>query len=381
MRKNFYLVTIFSLLFELGSGLIYVFGIIMFYQKLGNSIMLAALPLVMLHFTHASIVAIGSKYIFKLGIKKSLIVCALFYCAASFTLLTNTDLPWFALVLWSVLQAFGNAFHYIPIIYVLGHSTTEENRARLFSLRKILFIVLAIVSPLLGGLLAAAFDLSGIMIVSFAFFVLLFIPISIMDDFKANYTTSLKEAYKLPHAMKITIFRVVQILADHMTVFWPLYIFLLLSKNYVETGTLFTLVNFIAIVVVYVVGKTINKRNELKMFSQIKWSSTLAWFARALSFNYISAVIVDTVYKLNENFRNMVLDVIDFEMLDNKSGTDIKLEYIIIREVVANYAVAAVYIIYPLLITIFGFTDAFIVVGIVTFIGMTIVEKTLKNIK
>jgi len=369
--------TISDLLFELATGLILVFGLILFYQKLGNSVILAALPMALLHFTHASLLPFISKLIFKVGIKKSLIIGVFFYLVASLTLFLSSELSWQILVLWAILQAFGNAFHYIPVIYSLGHNTTDSNRGRLFGLRKIAFIVLGVASPLLGGFTAQNFNLFGIIALAMGVYITSLIPISLMDDFSTRKLLSIRKVFKEYTSRKIIAFRTVQVVNHQLNSFWPLFIFLLLGDSFIQLGILFAVVNLLSIVIAYIVGNNINHNNELKLYADIKWSSTFVWFIRTFSFNYWTAILTDTIYKLNETFKSSVQDVIDYEMLNNSKHSDIKIEFIVIREITSNYATAITYLLFPIIITFFGFHNSFIIIGVVSFIGMSIVQKIL----
>ncbi len=379
MQRNFFLITISDLLFEFAHSLVFIFGVLFFYQKLGESVLLAVIPVALIHLVHGSLLKFFVEILFKIGIKKSLTIGALFYSLASILIYFDSQLSVGTLVLWVLFNAIGNIFHYIPVIYILGHNTTDINRPRLFSLRKIAFILLAIIHPLLGGLTAQFLNLNGTMLIALILYIGSIIPVIAMNDFKLDKKLNLHASLQTVESKKIILFKIGRVITENFNILWPLFIFLLFKDSFLQVGILFTIVNFISILIAYTVGKIVNRKNELKIFDKVKWTSTFAWFFRAFTFNYITALITDTVYKLNEVFRSSVSDVIDFELMNNSKHSDIKIEFIVIREITTNIATAIFYILSAILITYFGFYDSFIIIGIVGFIAMSLVERSLNK--
>lgn len=380
MQKNFIMMTASDMLFEFSTGLVVIYVIILFYKQLGNSIILAGIPFAILHFTHASLLSSMTKHVIKLGIKKALTIAIFFYSLASILIFLNSDnLNWPVLILWGILYAFGNVFHYIPEIYVLGHNTTDQNRGKFFGYRKVLFIIFGIVLPLLGGFISEYFNLNGLMLLCLIFYTTSLIPVLFLDSLKINHLQSLRTVFKTYTAKKIIVFKITQIISSDLNNYWPIFITILFAGNLVDVGILIAASSFASLIISYIVGLKINRRNELQLYNEVSFTNTFAWFIKAFSFNYIASAITDTIYKINNSFFSSVIDIVDYSLLDNSKHKDIRVEFIIIREITINYAKSAGYIIFPLLITVFGFYNSFIIVGIFSFIAMSLTSKMLHN--
>jgi len=378
MQKNFILITASDLFFNFATGIFSTYGIILFYQQLNSSIILASVPFALLHLAYATMLRPLSKYIVRLGIKKSLILAIIFYCTGSMILFLNTtNLSWSVLIFWALFYAIGNAFHYVPVIYVIGHNTNDENRGKMFALRKVLFILFGIILPLLGGLVAQYFQLSGILLLCTASYILSLIPVVMLSKFEIKELKPLKQILKTSHAKKFILSKATNVLSYDLNIYWPIYISILFAGNLVDVGILFAASSFASIIISYIVGTKINRGNELKMYNSITWTTTLAWFARVLSINYFAAVITDTIYKINLTFVESVIDIIDYDLMNNSSHKDIQVEFIIIKELAANYAKTLAYIVFPILIAIAGFNTSFAIIGVLSFIAMSITRRIL----
>lgn len=378
MKKDILLLTISELLFSMAEGSIVVFGIIFFYQKF-NSVLLAIAPFVLLHLFHAFLLPILHKILFKIGFTTSIFVGSLFYITTSLIIFfTNGNYTFEILVLWSLLYALGNIFHYVPIIYTLGSKSTHSGRGRLFGLRRIIFISAAIVTPIVGGFISQQFGFQGLIAACIALYLLSNIPIIYMERIEAVQPKSLIGSLMSFRGKKILLYKISEVFTNNMGDFWPIYVFVILAGSFSDMGILFSLVSFISILITYFTGKALDKKSRTNMYFAASITTLVSWIFRALSFNYISILAADTVFKISANFKMQVAEVIDYD-LTNDHINNARAGVIIMSETIVNYMIAFVEFSGALAIMVFGFQAGFVVFGILGFMFAQIMRLFLKG--
>jgi len=378
MKKDLLLITISELFFQVAESSIAVFGIIFFYQKF-NSIFLAVAPFILIHLTYASLLPFLSKFVFKLGLKRSLILGSIFYSLmALVTYLSNDKLRLENLLAFALLYALGNVFHYTPIIYILGTNSKHSSRGRVFALRKIIFVIAAVVTPILGGFVSDKFGFTGLYAMCIAFFILTNIPIIYLSKFEVPLPKSLSKTLETMRGKRIFLYKISEVFTNNIGSFWPIYVSIILAGSLLDVGILFTFVSFVVVIVTYFTGKALDSRSRPKLYFLASISMFIGWILRALSFNYISILIADIIFKINANFKGQISEVIDYDLM-NDHVNDARSSVIILGEVIVNFLIAFLLFVGALFITVYGFQAAFIVFGIIGFVFAQIMRRYLKN--
>jgi len=367
MKKNLILLTTSEVLFLIAESSIVIFGMIFFYTKF-NSILLAASPFILLHLLHAFLLPIFSKTLFKIGLKKCLFVGSFFYILTALLIFsTNGKYTFEILILWGILYALGNVFHYVPIIYLLGTETKHNSRGKTFSKRRIAFIIATIFSPILGGLVSEQFGFQGLLIMCIMLHLLTIIPVTFLDKIEAKPPKPLLDTLITMRGKKIFLYDISAVFSSSLTDFWPIYVFIILSGSYSGLGILFGIISFVSIMLSYFIGRELDKRDHKKLFNIASYTNLFTWIFRALSFNYISVLLADVTYKLNAEFRGSITEVIGYDLL-NDHVNDARASVIILTETIINYLIAFTFFAGALAITVFGFQVTFVIFALAGFI-------------
>lgn len=380
MKKNLLLLTTSEVFFLIAEGSIMVFGMIFFYTKF-NSILLAASPFILRHLLHAFLLPFFGKLLFKIGFKVSLVLGSMFYIASAlYILLTGENYTFVMLCVWALLYALGNVFHYVPIIYMWGKLTQHKSRGRIFSLRRIVFILATVITPIIGGLVSQSYGFQGLLILYLAFHLLTNIPIFYLSKIEAVPPKSILNTLVTLRGKKVLLYNISAIFSFSLNDFWPLFVFILLAGNYAELGILFALVNLISVLLTYIMGKQLDKRDRTKLYNFASITNLFAWVLRAFSFNYITVLIADVAYRLNTEFRGSIIDVINYDLM-NDHINDARASIIILSETITNYIIAFVFFTGALSITVLGFQSTFILFAIIGFVLTQLMRVFLKNRK
>lgn len=376
MKKDLLLVTVSELFFQVAESSIVVFGMIFFYQKF-NSIFLAASPFILLHLFHAFLLPFFSKLIFRLGFKKSLIVASIFYILMALTTyISNSKLSIEVLILWALFYSLGNVFHYVPIIYILGSESKHSTRGKLFALRKIIFVIAAIVTPVLGGFISEKFGFSGLFAMCIVFYILTNVPILYLSKFNPVPPKSLLKTLETMRGKRIFLYKISEVFTNNMGDFWPIYVFIALSGSFTDVGILFAVVSFFVVIITYFTGNALDNRSRPRLYFFASIIMFVGWIFRALSFSYITILIADVIFKINANFKSQISEVIDYDLM-NDHVNNARASVIILNEVIVNYLIAFVLFAGSLFITLYGFQVAFIIFGLLGFIFAQIMRLFL----
>jgi len=376
MKKDLLLITISDLFFQVAESSILVFGIIFFYQKF-NSIFLAASPFILLHLFHAFLLPFFAKFLFKIGFKNSLMIGSLFYILMALTTyLSSENLQIEILIIWALFYALGNVFHYVPVIYILGSESKHSDRGRVFALRKIIFVIATIVTPILGGFISEKFGFTGLFAMCIAFYVLTNIPILYLGKIEAAVPKSLSKTLETMRGKRIFLYKISEVTTGGIKDFWPIFVFITLSGSLSELGVLFAIISFIVVIITYFTGKALDSRSRSKLYFSSSIAIFVGWIFRALSFNYLSILIADIIFRINANFKSQISEVIDYDLM-NDHINEARGSVIVLSEVMTNYLISFVLFVGALLITIAGFQTTFIIFGLLGFIFAVVMQLFL----
>lgn len=378
MKKDIFLVTISELLFQAAEGSLLIFGVIFFFQKF-DSVFLAIAPFILMHIFHAFLLPFFSKLLFKIGLKNSIFIGSLFYIATALTVfITNGNYTFEILVLWALLYALGNVFHYVPIIYILGSESKHANRGRLFGLRRMIFIIAAIITPLTAGFISQEFGFQGLLIFCIALHLLTNIPIIYLNKIEAHPPKSLVKTLMTMRGKRIFLYKLSEVFTNNMADFWPIFVFIILAGSFSNLGILFAVVSLITVFVTYITGRALDNHSRPRLYFAASLTTFVAWVFRALSFNYITVLCSDLLFKINANFKTQISEVIDYDLM-NDHVNQARASVIILSETIVNYAIAILQFGGALAITVFGFQTSFLVFGLIGFIFTQIMRHFLRR--
>lgn len=378
MKKNLLLLTTSEVFFLIAESSIVIFGMIFFYTKF-DSILLAASPFILRHLLHAFLLPFFGKLLFKIGFKLSLVIGSLFYIAAALLILVNGENYTFEMLcVWSLLYALGNVFHYVPVIYIWGKLTQHKSRGRIFSLRRMVFILATIVTPIMGGLVSQNFGFHGLLLLYITFHLLTNIPIAYLGKIETKPPKSIIRTLMTMRGKKIFLYNTSAVFSISLNEFWPIYVFTILAVSYADLGILFALVNLISILLTYFMGKQLDKRDRANLYNLGSITNLFSWIFRAFSFNYITVLVSDVAFKLNSEFRGSINEVMAYDLM-NDNVNDARGSIIILGEVVVNYLIAFVFFTGALSITVFGFQSTFILFAVIGFTLTQLMRRFLKS--
>ena len=367
--KNFFLLTILYNINSIGSILVLGFGIIFFYLNFYRSLWLAVMPFITIHFLYVLLMPISTVIIGKLGTKSSLIISSIAFTLSMLplTYFGNTQqLP--LLIIWLFLYLIGKLFYHPCTIIIQGKYTSHQHRGFAFSLKQISLITIAILTPLVGGLISQSYGLTGLALLCGACYLTTLIPVIYMDNL--HFQVNLKKLFGLiknPQIHKLAKINLLYELQNITYVLWPLFIFLIIKENFTKLGIFFSLVAFVSIILIFLSGLIMDRQtNRINLMRYSFLGVAFAWILKVFAQHPVALAFSDMIHQLFIRLSDNVHEVVNFDLLTDHLSSSSWDETLIIREVLWNLSIVFSYLITVLIITQLGFQSAFLFAALIS---------------
>jgi hypothetical protein len=145
---------------------------------------------------------------------------------------------------------------------------------------------------------------------------------------------------------------------QNQIVFWEIFVFLLLDKQYLEFGLLFTIINIIGFIATPILGKLLDHNNKKRVFRIDGIFTGIIWIIRFFAYNPITVVVSDSLYKINNSIKDTNFNLLNYDLITRDDDNLSIDEKIILREIYLNILMI---ISIPILLIIVGIFDIKIV--------------------
>jgi MFS family permease len=305
----------------------------------------------------------GAKVVSKIGIKHSILWSTPFLIAYFLGLKFLPNYPWLFFIL-----PFLNSFR--MILYNYGYHlnyvthSDKKKRGREISFIGSMVLVMYIIAPLIGGILAGkGFGLlylvgSGVLLIGT-------LPLFLTKDNREKFKFTEKEIFKRIFSKKrrgeLISYAGYSVEFVIGLVLWPIFLIMILL-TVEKTGLIVTLSMLGSIIAFYFIGKITDKFDKIKLIKFGTVIYALGWFFRIFAKSQLKILIIDS-YK---NFTQIIVQVPWAAQSVDLAVKDKYFAFIVGREIIFNLARV---IMIPVLMLVFfinyhPFTISFIIAGI-----------------
>ncbi|MFC1645432.1 MFS transporter [Patescibacteria group bacterium] len=308
--------------------------------------------------------ALSAKTMNKFGFKKALQVSVFMGAAFYFSLYFADKDNWYWILPLSILASgMFRLTHWIPYHVDFAKFTDSKNRGREVGLLDATTNIIGVIAPLVAGLILAYFDFKMLFIIAVVVYLMAFIPLITIPRTHERFSWTYKQTWKefLSKKRRGTIFAY---MADGFecaigAVVWPIFIFELLSGNYMAVGSVAAFITGSIIVVQLIVGKYADKKFSKGSF--IRWGSvlySLGWFLKIFIVTSFQIFIVDAYHKMMRIFLRIPFDALTYEIAaDQGHFVD---EFTVIHEMAVSAGRIISYIVIGVVATFVGLHWSFI---------------------
>ncbi|MFC1638572.1 MFS transporter, partial [Patescibacteria group bacterium] len=257
--------------------------------------------------------------------------------------------------------------HWIPYHVDFAKFTDNKNRGREVGLLDATTNVIGVIAPFAAGLILAYFDFKALFIIAVVVYLMAFIPLITIPRTHERFSWTYGETWKEFFSKKRrgTIFAY---MADGFecaigAVVWPIFIFELLSGNYMAVGSVAAIITASIIAVQLLVGKYADKKFSKGSF--IKWGSVMysfGWFLKVFIATSFQIFIVDAYHKMMRIFLRIPFDALTYEIAaDQGHFVD---EFTVIHEMAVSLGRIISYIVIGVVAALVGMHWSFIFAAI-----------------
>ncbi|MCF7906664.1 MFS transporter [Patescibacteria group bacterium] len=334
INKNLFNLFLLSQLHTIGQSLVGIFGVIFIYEKYNFSLELALIYYFLFHLVAFLVIPIGSIFINKFGIKKSIILgkilLLIFYLMYIFFQPYNI---FFILSLFLV-GSFGTAFYWVPYHVNFAKLTDKNSRGTQIGMLGSMMAIISIVIPVSAALIITKLGYNYLFITTAIFYLLSIIPILGIDHANENYSFKYFETFSKLFDEKYRKDFLIYILEGAESIIsaiiWPIMIFLLLNKQYEAVGITTSLIVLGTVVLNILLGRATDKFEKNKMIKIASFLNAIGWFLKIFVHTAFDIFITSVYHDFSRIFLKVPYQAFYYEKwADNGHFVD---EFTVVRE-------------------------------------------------
>lgn len=324
---------------QIAAGLIGIFFPILLYTKFNYSLYKVVLYFFILNFIWMIIVPLGAKTMSKIGIKKSLIVSvfigwAWYYFIRKFSM--DGALIFLSIALLAdVLTAF---FYWVPYHTDFAEFSDKRTRGKQLAFLAAIASVVSIIIPFVSGSLIQNYGYGILFLFALLVYLISIVPLFLLPDLRENYSfgyfQTFKEVFKKKNRRMLFSYA-----ADGMqdtvgSVVWPIFIWLLLNKEFVAVGAISSIIIFVSLIVQLLMGDLADRFDKKRV---LRWGTALdavAWCVKMFVGTGFQIFVASTFHSFANIIMRTPFDALMYERAAD-SGHYVD-EYTVVREIALN---------------------------------------------
>lgn len=298
------------------------------------------------HVLYLFLVAMGAKYLNKIGLRRSLrisiVLGAVYYFLFYLLEQYSRDITWeltcnpltilFIFILLDITAH--RIMYWIPLHTDLAKFTDKGDLGKELSMMEVSTLILGAIGPLLSGLILSKYNYDVLFIIATFVFIIALMPLIFLPRTEESFSWSYFETWKefFSHKRRKSVLAYIGDGAEGAVgiVIWPIFIWELLDGNFFEVGAISSLIVFVTIFLQLMVGKFVDGGDKRKM---LKWGSclyALGWIVKIFVLTAFHIFIVSTYHNLVRIFARTSFDAMLYEIAaDQGHYVD---EYTVIHE-------------------------------------------------
>lgn len=346
LTHNFRMIYFSRITINSATQLMGLFLPIFLYQFLDFSLFWVIIYYLISDLLYASLVAVGCRQLMnRFGIKRSLQISVFFGAAfyAAFFLINHYIVPNSQLVAgyqlwWLAPTIFFSLFfrltHWIPFHTNIAKLTEHHIRASQLSFMEATMMALGAVMPIIAGLALEYLGYSTLFFLAVSIYLISLIPFSQLPRVKEKFSWSYKETWRrfLSKKMRGSVLAYAGDGAESVVgaIIWPIFIWQLLSGNYLQVGAISSVIILATIILQIMVGSLMDNLPSRRWLRYGTILYAFGWILKALVNSAFQVFLFSTYHNLSRVFARTSFDALNYDIAaDQGHYVD---EYTVIRE-------------------------------------------------
>ncbi|MDA3840032.1 MAG: MFS transporter [Patescibacteria group bacterium] len=317
------------------NGLLGLFLPIFFLEKLNYRIELVFLYYLISAIAYFILLPFGVQYLNKIGLNNSLRISIVFWAFYYISLYFIDNNIFLYLSLSLIILTILKILFWVPYSVDIAEFTHKKERGKEISILWGARTVLGVIMPVVAGFLLIKFSFNHVFILAIIIYSLALIPYIKLPKVEESYSWGYWQTFKkcfAPETRKLFIANMANGAEGGVgAIIWPIFIFQLLSGDFLKVGIISSLIVFVTVILQLTVGKytdLFNKRKMLK-FGSIFYAT--GWIAKIFVLTAGQIFVVGTYHSLAQIFKDTPFNALNYEVLaDHGHYVD---EYTVVKEI------------------------------------------------
>lgn len=371
-----------TILRQIGGGLISLFGVIFFFEKLGNSIINVIILFIINYLIYASLLPLSARLLKTMRIKRMMIIATPFLVLAIFSLYLWDIQPYLFLIFYLVFVIIFKLLFWVPYHVDFAEFTQKNLRGRQMAFLFNISQVILTITPIIGGFIIFRFGYSELFFIAAIIFAVAIIPLFFVRETYEEYSFGYIETFRRLFSRKNRTFLIANVSNGVQQaigiIIWPIFIFLLLNGEYLIVGIISSLAIVFLILIRFFVGNLLDRWGKDKVLKIGAFFYATGWIMKIFVQSGFHIFLADTYHNFGRVIDKTAFDVVFYEQAaENKHYID---EYTVLRTIALNLGRVFMLILAIPIIAFFGITATFIFAAIAT-LFMTVITKKVVHVE
>ena len=325
---------------QFAGGLLGLFLPIFFYIAFDFSLYKLLLYYLISWSIWVLIIPIGAMIMSKIGMKKALIISVIFG-TAQFYFLRLYDLHSLLYILIFVIFAatLDRLLYWVPYHTDFAKFTDRRTRGKQISFLVSIASLVSIFTPFIAGYVINAYGFDALFLFVIIIYIMSVIPLFLLPDIRENFSFGYFQSYKEVFSKKNRRL-LLSYGADGMQsmvgiVIWPIFIWLLLDKNYETVGLVSSLIVLFSLLLRLIMGEFSDRYDKHR---GLRWGTILnsfGWLFKMFVGTGFQIFIASTYHSFASIVMRTPFDALMYEKAAD-SGHYVD-EYTVVREISLNF--------------------------------------------
>ncbi|MFH1405289.1 MAG: MFS transporter [Patescibacteria group bacterium] len=372
--------TINRLVKGIGVAMISLFLPIFLYEFFDFSIHWVLFWFLLVHLVKIPFYVPAAKLFSKIGLKMSMLfgTLALALFLVCFYLLSSGSSIDQNILLGStiIILIVHTTLYWCPFHIDFATFSKRERRGRDVSFFYAFQMLIAVIAPLVGGLLIVRYGHNINFLVGLFFVVMSLIPLAYIPKTKVKYEFGFIETFKKMFDKRYCNMSYAMMAngAEELTSFsvWPIFLYVVFEGEYLEIGAFAAIIIVISFLLHLFVGKMTDKKSKRGLVHTATWIYSLGWLAKSVVDSVIGVFVASTFHSFGGILLNTPRDALIYEQAAD-AGHYID-EYTIIKEISLSIGRVLMMGLLIVITCYFSIPVAFVIAAIVS-LGMGRLSK------
>ncbi|MFH1866959.1 MAG: MFS transporter [Patescibacteria group bacterium] len=295
-----------SLIKRVAIGTLGIFEVIFLYEVFNKQLAPVLIYFLIAYALYFFLIPIGAHLVSQIGYRRSMRIGVLFL-VGWIILMVSVALGWLpATIIFSAAIAIAvyKSLYWLPYHVELAEFTSRDNRGRYTSLVDSTVLVFGIILPIISAFIISQFGFASLMTVSLVVMLVSLIPLHLLpevqEEYSYGYWQSFKELMTKPRERGTWAYLAEGVEDVAATIIWPIFIYLLLSGQYLQIGYVSALVILVTALLKLLVGEWSDEYGPKKLLRWGTFFTSIAWLVRVFIQTFNQIFLVGIFHNLSD---------------------------------------------------------------------------------